>query len=341
MTVHPRAAARTGLRPGAVAALAAAGAAVTVVAALAVGDYPIPLGDVLAALAGAPTPGRTGYVVTGLRLPRALGAVAVGACFGLAGALFQRLARNALASPDVIGVNAGAAVAAVVVIVVLDGGPAAIVVGALAGGLGAAAAIYLLAYRSGVTGYRLILVGIGITAMLTAATTYLLTVAEVYTAERAAVWLAGSLAGRSWPHVLPVLGALALLVPVALGLARALRALELGDDLATALGVRAERARAALLLTGVGLAAVATAAAGPIAFVALVAPQIARRLVGGRGLALLPAAACGALLLGAADLLARRLFAPVELPVGVLTAVLGGPVLLVLLARANRVGVAG
>jgi iron complex transport system permease protein len=130
-------------------------------------------------------------------------------------------------------------------------------------------------------------------------------------------------------------------VPAAAGLARHLRVLELGDDTARGLGVRIEASRRALLLTGVALAAVSTASAGPVAFVALVAPQIARRLTDERTLALFPAAACGALLLVSADLLSRRLFAPTELPVGVFTAILGAPYLLYLLARSNRIGSGG
>jgi iron complex transport system permease protein len=314
---------------------------VTVVS-MVVGDYPIPVGDVATVLAGGSGGARrTAYVVLELRLPRALGAVAVGASFGLAGAVFQRLARNPLASPDVIGVNAGAAAGAVLLLVVLAAGPLLVACGAFAGAALTSAATYLLAYRRGVTGYRLVLVGIGISAMLTSVTAYLLTTADLYTANRAAVWLTGTLAGRSWAHVAPVLAALAVLTPVALALSHALRALELGDELATALGTRVERARLSLLLIGVALAAVATAAAGPIAFVALAGPQIARRLTQDRGLALGASAACGAALLAAADLAARRVLAPTELPVGVLTTVLGAPLLIWLLVRARRLGDVG
>ncbi|MFG1992768.1 FecCD family ABC transporter permease [Actinoplanes sp. NPDC048988] len=306
------------------------------------GDYPMPLSDVLTVLAGGDgATRRSAYVVLELRLPRALGAIAVGAAFGLSGAIVQRVVRNPLASPDIIGINAGAAAVAVFLIVVLAAGPQTVAVGALAGAAATAAAIYLLSRRRGVTGYRLVLVGIGVTAMLTSVTAYLLNTANIYTAEQASIWLTGSLAGRSWGQVAPVVAAVVLLLPVALGLAAPLRALELGDDLALALGVRAERARAALLLTAVALAAVATAAAGPIAFVALAAPQIARRLVRERGLALLPSAAVGAALLSLADLAARRVLAPAELPVGVLTTVLGAPFLIWLLAGANRIGRTG
>jgi iron complex transport system permease protein len=247
-----------------------------------------------------------------------------------------------LATPDIIGINAGSALAAVLLIVVaaIDD-PLVIAAGAMVGALLTAAAIYGLAYRRGVNGYRLVLIGIGVTAGLASLTAYLLTTADLYTAGRAAVWLSGTLAGRSWGQILPVLVAMSVLVPAALGLAHSLRALELGDELARALGTRVDLARLGLLLVGVLLAGVATAAAGPVAFIALAGPQIARRLVRERGLALMTSAACGAALLSVADLIARRLFAPVELPVGVLTAVLGAPLLIWLLARANRVGSGG
>ena len=305
-----------------------------------VGDFPIPLADVVPAIFGYGDADAF-FIVNTLRLPRALTAILVGGAFGLSGAVFQSLARNPLASPDVIGVNAGAAAAAVLVIVVVGGTASEIALGALAGALATAIAIYLLAYRRGVTGYRLVLVGIGVTAMLSSVTSYLLTRAEIFQAQRATVWLTGSLNARGWEHVRPVTWALAILLPLALGLGRQLRALQLGDDAARGLGTRVETARVGLIVSGVGLAAVATASAGPVAFVALVSPQIARRLVRGGTPALGPAALCGAALMLLSDLVARRLFAPTELPVGVITAVLGAPYLIWLLARANRIGSAG
>ncbi|MGH9247788.1 MAG: FecCD family ABC transporter permease [Acidimicrobiales bacterium] len=307
---------------------------------LSVGDFPIPIGDVMASLVAAGSADGD-FIVRTLRLPRGLTGLLVGAAFGLSGAIFQRIARNPLASPDIIGINAGAAAAAVFTIVVLGGTSTQVTFGALVGSTLTAVAIYALAYKRGVTGYRLVLVGIGITAMLGSITSYLLTRAEIFDTQRATVWLTGSLNGRGWEHVRPVTLALVILVPAAIALARHLRMLELGDDAARGLGTRVETSRGALLLVGVALAALATASAGPVAFVALAAPQIARRLTGGRTLALLPAAACGALLLIGADLVARRLFAPTELPVGIFTAVLGAPYLLYLLARANKIGSGG
>ncbi len=307
---------------------------------LSVGDFPIPVSEVVAAVLGLGE-SDAHFIVHTLRLPRLLTAVLVGAAFGLSGAIFQSLARNPLASPDIIGVNAGAALAALVVIVVLDGAATMVSVGSLGGALATAAAIYLLAYRRGVTGYRLVLVGIGVTAVLTSATSYLLTQADIFDAQRATVWLTGSLNGRGWEHVRPVVAVLAALVPVTFAMGRQLRLLQLGNDAARGLGARVERARGGLLFVAVVLAAVATASAGPVAFVALVAPQIASRLVGGGHPALGPAALTGAAVVVLADLVGRRAFAPIEMPVGIITAVVGAPYLLWLLARANRVGVAG
>lgn len=299
--------------------------------ALTLGDYELPLAGVLRTLAGHGTL-ITYDVVVNNRLPRVLVGIGVGTAFAVSGAIFQRLARNPLVSPDLIGINAGAALAAVLMITVLGSGW--IPGGALLGSLLAAITVYALAYRNGVSGHRLVLVGIGVTAIIGALTAYLLTLADIYTAQSASMWLAGSLAGRSWMHVVLVGGALAVGLPAAAGLTRQLRLLELGDDLARALGGRVELARGVLIALGVGLAALATAAAGPVGFVALVAPQLARRLVP-RRLGLLVPGAIGALLVVASDLVARTVVAPTVLPVGIVTAFLGAPYLLFLLTRAR------
>jgi iron complex transport system permease protein len=318
----------------------AAVVATTIAVSVTVGDFPIPLVDVVPAIVGFGNPDAD-FIVRTLRLPRALTGALVGAAFGVSGAIFQSLARNPLASPDVIGITAGASAAAVAVIVWVGGSSTVVYLGALAGALLTAAAIYLLAYKRGVVGYRLVLVGIGVAAVLSALTSYLLTRAEIFEAQRATVWLTGSLNGRSWSHVRPVALALVLLLPATLALGRQLRLLELGDATAKGLGVRVERARGALITAGVALAGIATASAGPIAFVALVAPQIARRLVRAGGATLVPSTLVGAALVLLADLAARRALAPTELPVGVVTGIIGGPYLLWLLFRANRIGVGG
>lgn len=302
---------------------------------LSLGDFPVPLSEVAPAALGHGSD-QAGFIVRTLRLPRALTGALVGAAFGLSGAIFQRLTRNALASPDIIGITAGASAGAVLVIVLASAGHVGVTAGALGGGLLAAIVIYALAWNKGITGYRLVLVGIGITAALTSVIQFLLTRAEITEASQATVWLTGSLNGRGWNHVVPVGVAVLLLGPMALGAGRSLRILQLGDDAARGLGVRVDAARTWLILAAVGLAAVATASAGPIAFVALAAPPIAKRMGATGGLALVPAALVGACVVLAADLVAQHLMG--GLPVGVATALVGAPYLLLLLSRANRIG---
>ena len=301
---------------------------------LSVGEFAIPLADVLGEIVGRGSPDAH-LVIHEFRMPRTVLAAATGAAFGLSGAVFQSLARNPLASPDIIGITAGATAGAVLVIVLNLGGTLAISAGALGGGLGAAIAVYLFAMRRGAPPGRLILVGIAIAALLTATTSYLLTRARIYDAQRATIWLTGSLNSADWPKAqFGLVSAIALAIAVAL-LARSLRTLQLGDDLAGGLGVAVERHRGLLLLAATALAATATATCGPIAFVAFVAGPIARQLTRGT-LALTTSALIGALLLVASDVVARRVFAPTELPVGLITGVLGAPYLMWLLVRMNR-----
>jgi iron complex transport system permease protein len=326
-------------RAVAVGLVLAAGIAASFAVSVSVGDFPIPLADVVPAIFGFGSPD-SHFIVQTLRLPRALTGLLVGAAFGLSGAIFQSLARNPLASPDIIGITAGASAAAVFIIVILGGGGALVSAGSFAGALATATAIYFLAYRRGITAYRLVLVGIGVAEVLSSVTWYLLTRAQIWDAQRATVWLTGSLNGRGWEHVRPVGLAMLVLVPLVLVLVRPLRALQLGDDTAKGLGVGVERYRRWLILAAVALVAVATASAGPVVFVSFVAAPIARRLTRS-SLTLIPAALAGGLLVLVSDLVARRTFAPTELPVGIVTGIVGAPYLLWLLARANRVGRGG
>jgi iron complex transport system permease protein len=307
------------------------------VVAVGTGDYPIAPGDVVAALVGQGD-SATGFVVETLRLPRALTGLLAGASLGAAGAIFQSVSRNALASPDIIGFTSGSAAAAVFVITVIGGGTAAIASGSIAGGLLTALLVYGLSYRGGVQGYRLVLIGIGISAMLEALINFLLTRGRIEDVQAASVWLVGSLNGRGWEHVWPTLIALVVLLPVTALLQRDLRMIEMGDDTAKALGVSVERARLGNVVVGVLLTAVSTAACGPVTFVALAAPQIARRLTAASGPGVMTAALTGAVLMLASDVLAQRLFPSTPLPVGVLTGALGGLYLIWLLASEARKG---
>jgi len=320
--------------------------AVAVVALLALslsyGSFQVSLPDIVRSLLGRPAPPQVDYIVQTLRLPRALVGLLTGTAFGLAGAIFQQLLRNPLASPDVIGVTSGATTAAVLSIVVFSAGGGVLSLVALGGALAAAMIIYLFAWRGGsVGGYRFVLVGIGIGAALNGVTSFLLTRADVRTAQAALIWLAGSLNGRTWDHVGPLALAALLLVPAALLLGRPLTGLQLGDDVARGLGLDVERSRLALLLVGVGLAGTATAAAGPIAYIAFMSGPIAARLVGGGRPVLLPAGLVGAVLVLAADFIGSHLLGSTQFPVGVVTGIIGAPYLLWLLATANRSGRGG
>jgi iron complex transport system permease protein len=305
--------------------------------ALSVGDFPVPVREVIATLLGNPTDDSE-FIIGTLRLPRVLVGIGVGAAFGMSGAIFQALVRNPLGSPDLIGFNSGAALGAVVMIVYVGGSATQVAVGAIAGGFVAAIAVFLLAWKRGVKAYRLVLVGIGCGFAIDAAIDYLITRARITDVQRAAVWMTGSLNGRSWDQVRLVGFALLVLGPIAVVMQRWLDRLELGDDTAAALGLKVSPSKLALVIVGVALAALGVAAAGPIVFVAFVAGPIARRLVHSPGACIVPAAFVGALVVIVADLAARRVMAPTELPVGIMTAIIGAPYLLWLLMRQARTG---
>jgi iron complex transport system permease protein len=297
------------------------------------GEVPLSLGEVAGSLLGTGDQG-TAFVVRELRLPRALTGMLAGVAFGVSGALFQTMTRNPLASPDMIGVTQGAGLA-VVAGLVLGVGAGLQLLG-FAGAVVAALVTYLLAWRRGVSGQRIVLVGIGLSWMCTSATEYLMVTSGDFQAQQALGWLFGNLNGRTWDHVTPLALALAVLVPVALLLGRWTRVLQLGDEVAVVLGAPVGAARLTLLVTGVALVAFGTAAAGPVAFVALAAPQIAQRLARTAWPPPLASGLAGAFVVLGADLIARLLIPDVELPVGVVTGAMGAPLLLWLLARARR-----
>jgi iron complex transport system permease protein len=316
--------------------LFAAALAVALVA-LATGEIPVAFADVLRSLAGQGDAG-TDFVVRELRLPRVLAGLLVGAALGVSGAILQSLTRNPLGSPDIVGVTTGASTGALVVILVWHGSGPSIAAGAIAGCVATAVAVRLLAFRRGGQAYRLILMGVGVAALLEALNSFLILRARLDEALSAQVWLIGSLNSRTWTDVAIAGTALGLLLPVALWYGRRLTMLAVGEELAALLGVPVGRTRAVLALVAVVLAAAATAAAGPIGFVALSAPQVAARLTRSPGPGLLPAAAMGALLLAAGDWIAQRALTDVQLPVGVVTGALGGAYLTWLLAREWRRG---
>lgn len=275
-------------------------------------------------------------IVVQWRLPRLLMALLIGAALGVSGAIFQSLLRNPLGSPDILGFNTGAYSGVLVALVLFNQSITAMTGAALLGGIATAALVYAFAWRNGVETFRLIIVGISVRALLMALNSWLIISASLESALSAGLWSAGSLNGITWAKTPPVVAVLLASLLLTGLLARRMRLLEMGDDAACALGIPVERSRLWLMLLGVLLTAASTALVGPVSFVALLAPQIARRLGGGEKGALWLAALCGALLLTAADYAAQHLFLPYQLPVGVITVSLGGLYLIALLVREAR-----
>ncbi|AZG45036.1 FecCD family ABC transporter permease [Gordonia insulae] len=327
---------RIGVRSSVVVLLLICVASLITVLSLGTGDFHVPPLRVLDTLFGGGNR-LENLVITEWRMPRVASALVLGAALGVSGAVFQSLTRNPLGSPDIIGFNTGAYTGALVVMLLIGGdhryGTAA---GALLGGVCTALAVYVIAFTRGVQGFRLIVVGIGVSAMLASLNTWLILKADLDDALSAATWGAGSLNGITWADATPALIVTVVLVPFVMVAAYLGPVLEMGDDTARAFGLRVEPTRLFVIVLGVALTAVATAVAGPIAFVALAAPQLARRLTRSAGVALAPAAAMGAVLLVGSDYIAQHAFAPTQLPVGVVTASIGGVYLVWLLAQEAR-----
>ncbi len=331
-----RVALRASWRSIAVLSALGAGAAVLAVLALGVGEYPVSPTEVIAVLTGSDR-SFTSVVVLQWRMPRIVAALVIGAALGVSGAIFQALTRNPLGSPDVIGFGFGSYTGALVAIALFGGGYYLVAGGAVVGGLLTAVAVYLLAYRNGVAGFRLIIVGIAVSAVLSSLNQWIILKLKLRQAVTAAIWQQGTLSGLRWEQVVPVLVCVAIALLGVLAIGPQLPVLQMGDDVAGALGISPERARLAYFGAGVVLIAVATAAAGPISFVALAAPQLARRLTAAPGVGLVSSAVMGAVLLLASDLIALRIFAPAELPVGAVTVVAGGLYLVwLLIIQARR-----
>jgi len=305
-----------------VCAVLALAVACMAVLALMTGSYQLSPGQVVSALTGGET-GLVRDIVVEWRLPRVAAALVFGAALGVSGAVFQSMLRNPLADPGIIGFSQGSFTGALIVILAVNGTYWQLVGGALLGGMATAVAVYLLAYRQGVQGFRLIIVGIGVSAMLASLNTWLILKAELEQAMAAAAWGAGSLNGVSWNQVVVGGACIVVLLLLAAMSSRPMRQMELGDDAAAAQGVRVSTARLGLIVVGVALTATVTAASGPIAFISLVAPQIGRRLARTAGITLAPAAFVGALLCLAADYVAQHV-APTPVPVGIVTVMLGG-----------------
>jgi iron complex transport system permease protein len=318
-----------------VGGLAAALLAVAAVA-LMIGNTFYSPAEVLGVLLGERVPGAS-FTVGELRLPRTALGMLAGAAFGMAGLTFQTMLRNPLASPDIIGISAGASAAAVVGIIVLSLDETAVSFLALGGALVTAITIYALSWRRGFAGARLILIGIGIAAMLHSVVSYVLTRAAAWDIQAAMQWLTGSLNGASWERLAPLAVAALVIMPLLVWRQRDLDLLRLGDDTAAGLGVRLRPVRLLLILAAVALIAFATAAVGPIAFVAFMAGPIAARLTASGTPLLVTAGLVGALLVVGGDLVGQFALGT-RYPVGVITGIVGAPFLIYLLVRSNRSG---
>ena len=304
-----------------------------------VGEYPTSPLVVIQTLLGIDT-GNPDYnfVIYTLRLPRTITAFLVGIALAISGTIMQGLTRNPLADPGIIGVNAGASLAAVSLIILFPNLPPGILpLSAFVGALVTSLVIYLLAWDKGTHPIRLILIGVGIAAVVGAFTSLMITFGQIYDVSQALVWLAGSVYGRTWEQVFSFLPWLIVFVPLAMVNAPQLNTIALGDELAKGLGSKVEWQRSFLLLISAALSGAAVATAGTIGFVGLIAPHIARQLVGGNHQGLIPVSAMwGAMIVVISDLLGRLIFAPVELPCGIVTAVIGAPYFLYLLIQSRK-----
>lgn len=302
------------------------------------GEYPIATLDIIKTLFGMDTGNPDhAFVIYTLRLSRTLVAFLIGVALAISGTIFQGLTRNALADPSIIGINAGASLSAVAVIVLFPNAPVYVLPLAAFGGAAIIALlIYGLAWNGGSSPTLLILLGIGLSAIAGSFTSLLITFGSIYDVSQALVWLAGSVYGRTWEQFFAFAPWMIVGVPVALSLSRHLNVLNLGDDVAKGLGSRVEWQRGLLVLVAVALAGSAVATAGMVGFVGLIAPHVGRQLIGVNHQNLMPVTALlGGILVTLSDLVGRTLFAPIELPCGVITAAIGAPFFLYLLIR-NR-----
>lgn len=305
--------------------------------AVTLGDYPISLGEVLSTVVGAGDQFHQ-LIVLEWRLPVAIAAVVFGAVLGIGGAIFQSLTKNSLGSPDIIGFDAGSYTAVIITMLLIGSSSYWTIASAsIIGGLITAFLVYVLAYRNGIQGFRLIIVGIGVSAMLGSINSYLMTRADLDDAMAVGFWAAGSINRVTWTSMGPSLIIAACIFLAAAYLSPALRRMELGDDAAVTLGTRTGPARLGLVVAGVATTALVTAAAGPIGFIALAAPQIARRITRTPGVSLLAAATMGATMLSGAHLLSLIISHFYRtIPVGLITVCVGGLYMIWLLIRETR-----
>lgn len=308
------------------------------VLALTLGSVEVPLDDLVASMFGQSADRSHNLVIQNIRFPQVVAALSAGAALGVSGAVFQSISNNALGSPDIIGLTTGAATGAISQIIFFQADPLQVTIGALIGGIGTAAVIYLLSLKGGVTGgYRLVLIGLGIGALLSSLNSLMLVRGEVELAFAANVWLSGSIDNAKWDQALPTLIISILVIPIVAALAKRATMVEMGDDMARQLGVHAENTRRILILLAVILAGIATSAVGPIAFIALAAPQLAKLLTRAGSITVFASAAMGSFLLTLAHVVTAVLPVTYTLPIGQVTGLIGGIYLAWLLTRSKQV----
>lgn len=283
-------------------------------------------------------------VVQSFRLPRIIVALLVGMGLAVAGGILQGMIRNPLASPDILGITGGAAVAVVGFLAIFSDENNALTVSikwlpvaAFLGALVVALLVYFLSWKNGVSPIRLVLIGIGISTLMQALTTLLMILGPIYRASQANIWITGTVYGSNWSEVRILVPLIIILLVVAIMMARTVNIQELGDEIATGVGGRVQRQRFLLLIISTALIASSVAFAGGIGFVGLMAPHMARRLVGSAFGALLPVSALiGGILVMVADLIGRTMFSPLEVPAGVFTAAIGAPYFIFLLFKTRN-----
>ena len=309
--------------------------AVGLLASLVLGAVDISLREVLAVISGDAAE-TTSRIVLDARLPRALCAVLAGCNLAVAGVLLQSVTRNPLADPGLIGITAGAGMAATIVLAVLPGVAAMLPVAAFAGAMLSAIFVYGVSWRpgGGASPVRMILAGVAVNAILGAVIGLLIT-AFADRIPAVMFWTTGSFNGRGWSHLWLMLPYSVVGMAMAVMLHRSMRVLELGDDAAATMGVRVERTRLIAFAAASLLAGSAASVAGLVGFIGLVVPHLVRLVLGTNRLVLPVSAFAGASVLLWSDLLARTVLAPSELPVGVITGLIGGPYFIYLLYRSG------
>lgn len=303
---------------------------------LMLGNTIYPVKDVISVLLGEQVQGAS-FAVGTIRLPRMIAGVFAGFAFGVGGYIFQTMLRNPLANPNVIGITAGSSAAAVFCIIVLQASNTIVSIASVVGGLTTVLVIYFLSKGSSFSIGRLILIGIGIQAMLTAVINYLMLIGKTHDIPTAMRWLSGSLNGAKMENLYPLILTVCIFVPIIIFFGQRLEMLELGEQAATSLGVDTNKTRLILIVSSVLIIALATATTGPIAFVAFLSGPIAKRLVGVGFSNIIPAGLVGVILVLGADLIGQFAFVA-RYPVGVITGILGAPYLIYLLIRINRKG---